>query len=280
VRRKLSRALLTGAAALLLLDYGRRRFRRAQLFTPDRQPLVSWNPEDYGLTRANTTPLWFDAARGVRLHGWYCRAEKPIASALYCHGNSGNLTTVAHVMPFLLRAGLNVLLFDYRGYGRSGGSPSLRGVMSDALAAAQLHDALRPPHLPSLVYGFSLGGAIAAQLLLRHPFDGIILQSTFTTLPDIARLSFPRLPVRLLSGHVFDTLSLVRSVDVPALIIHGTDDEVCPPAMAQQLHDACGTARKTLLLVAGGLHKDLFQRKDAGKVVDAIHDFAAVIASA
>jgi len=266
--------LVIGGAILLALDVGRRIFRRAQLFEPQREPVISWNPEDYGIPRERTEVLNFETDDGELLYGWYCRAKHPIASALYCHGNTGNLSNTAHVMPHLLDAGINVLLFDYRGFGRSSGSPSLSGIIDDGVTAARLHEKIRPKHIPSILYGYSLGGAIAAQIIRRHPFDGLILQSTFTNLPDIARVTFPRVPLHLVSGRLFDTLEVVRNLTVPALIIHGTTDEVCPSWMAQRLHDSCGAGEKKLILVDGGLHKDLFERDDAQTLVWEINRFA------
>jgi len=267
-------SLLIGGAILLALDVGRRIFRRSQLFEPQREPVISWNPEDYGIPRERTEVLSFETDDGELLYGWYCRAQHPIASALYCHGNTGNLSNTAHVMPHLLDAGINVLLFDYRGFGRSSGSPSLSGIIDDGVTAARLHEKIRPKHVPSILYGYSLGGAIAAQIIRRHPFDGLILQSPFTNLPDIARVTFPRVPLHLVSGRLFDTLEVVRNLTVPALIIHGTTDEVCPSWMAQQLHDSCGAGTKKLILVDGGLHKDLFERADAQTLVWEINRFA------
>jgi alpha-beta hydrolase superfamily lysophospholipase len=268
-------SLLIGGAILLALDVGRRLFRRAQLFEPERNPVKSWKPEDYGIPPERAEELWFETDDGEILYGWYCRSENPVASALYCHGNTGNLSNTAHVMPYLLDAGINVLLFDYRGFGRSTGSPSLSGIIDDGVTAARLHEQLRPKNLPSILYGYSLGGAIAAQIIRRHPFDGLILQSTFTNLPDIARVTFPRVPLHLVSGRLFDTIEVVRKLTVPVLVIHGKADEVCPFWMAQQLHDSCAASSKKLILVDGGLHKDLFERPDAQKLVAEINRFAA-----
>jgi len=267
-------SLLIGAAVILALDLGRRIFRRSQLFVPERNPVISWNPEDYGIPRERTEVLSFETDDGELLYGWYCRAEHPIASALYCHGNTGNLSNTAHVMPYLLDAGINVLLFDYRGFGRSTGWPTLSGIIDDGVTAARLHERIRPKNVPSILYGYSLGGAIAAQIIRRHPFDGLILQSTFTNLPDIARVTFPRIPLHLVSGRLFDTLEVVRDLTVPVLVIHGAADEVCPSWMAQQLHDAYAAAAKKLVLVEGGLHKDLFERPDAQNLVWEINRFA------
>jgi alpha-beta hydrolase superfamily lysophospholipase len=271
---ELASSLLIGGATVLALDLGRRLFRRSQLFCPEPNPVISWKPEDYGIPRERVEVLSFETDDGEELYGWYCRAKNPIASALYFHGNTGNLTNTAHVMPYLLDAGINILTFDYRGFGRSTGSPSLSGIIDDGITAARMHEKIRPKNVPSILYGYSLGGAIAAQVIRRHAFDGLILQSTFTNLPDMARVTFPRVPLHLVSGRLFDTLSFVRHVNVPTLIIHGAADEACPVWMAQQLHDACSAKSKTLMLIEGGLHKDLFERPDAQSLVWAINRFA------
>ena len=264
--------LLLGGAALVAFDVARRVFRHTQLFCPTREPVLSWDPEDYGLKRNRVDDCWFESDDGSILNGWYCHADNPIASALYFHGNTGNLTTIAAIIPHILVSGINVLIFDYRGFGRSSGIPSLHGVVADGLAAARFHDSLRPKDLPSILYGYSLGGAIAAQVIRHHPFDGLVLQSTFTNLPDITRASFPKVPLHLFSGTFFDTLSVVKKVKVPLLVVHGGADEVCPRWMADKMHDAC-CGPKRLLIVDGGLHKDLFER-DPDSVIRAINQWA------
>jgi len=262
-----------GGAAIVALDISRRLFRATRLFLPARDPVSTWNPEDYGIPRDQAEEVWIDTADGERLHGWYLRARNPIASSLYCHGNTGNLTNVAHLMPRLLNSGFNVLLWDYRGYGKSTGWASVGGVITDTIAAAQYHDAIRPRHLPSILFGFSLGGAIAAQVIQRYPFDGLILQSTFNTLPAITRVAFPGLPLHLLSGRAFDTTRALRTLHVPLLILHGTKDEACPCWMADVMYEACNGATKTILRVEGGLHKDLWERDPEG-MVNAVRSFA------
>src|SRR6185436_10712826 len=179
--------LLIGGA-LAGAEIGRRIFRRTQLFCPSREPLISWDPTDYGIRPGAVEERWFESPDGETLHGWYCRAEHPKASAVFCHGNTGNLTTSADVIPHLLNAGFNVLFFDYRGFGKSSGRASFGGVVSDGITASRFHEEIRPKDLPSILYGYSLGGAVAAQVIRRHPFDALILQSTFTNLRDLARV--------------------------------------------------------------------------------------------
>ena len=265
--------LIVGGAALAAVDVGRRIYRHTQIFCPERAPLRTWNPADYGIPDGAVEEHWIDTPDGEVLHAWYCRAEKPKASGLFCHGNTGNLTTSADVIPHLLNAGFSVLLFDYRGFGKSTGRPSYRGVISDGITAARFHDTIRPQEIPSILYGFSLGGAVAAQVIRRHPFDALILQSTFTSLPQITRVLFPRLPLHLFAGRLFDTISVVRKLEVPLLILHGTHDEVAPCWMAHEIHDAC-PAQKRIHCVDGGLHKDIFER-DPDALIWAVSQFIA-----
>lgn len=265
--------LLISGAAMIAADLGRRFYRHTQIFLPSPDPLISWEPADYGIPAGSVEEHWIDTPDGERLHAWYCRAESPRASALFCHGNTGNLTISAPIIPHLLHAGLNVLFFDYRGFGRSSGRASFNGVVADGITAARFHETLHPPDLPSVLYGYSLGGAIAAQVIRRHPFDALILQSTFTSLPQITRVLFPRLPMHLLAGNVFDTQSVVRRLEVPLLVLHGSDDEVIPCWMADDLYNACASPKR-LHRVEGALHKDLFER-DPDSLVWQISQFLA-----
>jgi uncharacterized protein len=274
-RKRFEHALpfLIGGLALAAFDIGRRIYRHTQIFCPDRNPTISWDPTDYGIPRGAVEEHWIDTPDGEVLHAWYCRSANPKASSVFCHGNTGNLTLSAHVIPHLLDAGFNVLFFDYRGFGKSTGIPTYRGVIADGVTAARFHDRIRPKHLPTVLYGFSLGGGVAAQVIRRHPFDGLILQSTFTSLPNITRVLFPRLPMHLFTGDLFNTLSVVRGLHVPLLVLHGTADEVIPCSMAHELFGACPT-QKRIHMIEEGLHKDLFVR-DPDSLIWAISQFIA-----
>lgn len=270
---KTGRRLLIAAAALAAFDLGRRLYRNSQLFEPLREPVKSWDPADYGIPAGAVDEHWIPTPDGETLHAWYCRAPEPKASGIFCHGNKANITLSADIIPHLLRAGLSILFFDYRGFGRSSGRPTVAGVLADAVTAARFHDTIRPPHLPSILYGFSLGGAIAAQVIRRHRFDALVLQSTFTTLSALTRVLYPRLPMHLLAGRLFDTLRVVRRLDVPLLVLHGSDDEVAPCAMAHALHDACPTL-KSIHRVDGGMHNDIWER-DPQALTGALSRFIA-----
>lgn len=265
--------IAAGGALLTAAEIARRVYRHTQLFLPSPEPVKSWNPADYGIPPGAVEEQWFETPDGEELYGWYCRSKKPIASALFCHGNTGNLTVSADIIPHLLDAGINVLFFDYRGFGKSTGTASINGVVSDGITAARFHHKIRPKNVPSILYGFSLGGAVAAQVIKRHPFDGLILQSTFTSLPDITRVLFPTIPLHLLAGNLFNTLSVVKRLTVPLLVIHGADDEVAPSWMAHELHHHCVAEKKAIHIVDAGMHKDLYIR-DRDSLVWTINRFA------
>jgi hypothetical protein len=270
--RQIAIPLIAGGAVIAAIDVARRIFRHTRLFCPSADPLRSWDPADYGIPRRDVQEHWFETADGELLYGWYCRSPRPVASAVFCHGNTGNLTTFADVIPHLLDAGVNVFYFDYRGFGKSSGIPSINGIISDGATAARFHDKIRPKGLPSILYGYSLGGAVAAQVIKRHPFDGLILQSTFTTLPKIVRVLFPRTPLHLFAGNLFDTVSVLRRLTIPLLVIHGDSDEVVPCSMAHELFDACSSPKK-IQIIDSGRHKDLWVR-DCDSMVWAINRFA------
>jgi alpha-beta hydrolase superfamily lysophospholipase len=267
---------LLGGAAVAALELGRRFYRQSQIFEPHRHPLRTWDPADYGIPPGVLEELWIDTPDGERLHAWYCRAPEEKASGVFCHGNTGNLTKSADVIPHLLKAGLSILFFDYRGFGKSSGRATYRGVIDDGVTAARFHDSIRPKHLPSILYGFSLGGAIAAQVIRRHRFDGLILQSTFTSLANLTRVMYPRAPMHLLAGGLFDTLRVIRTLDVPLLVMHGTADEVVPCSMSHEIFAACNT-RKHLHIVENALHKDMYER-EGDALVRSVSEFIAELA--
>ncbi|HWW62857.1 MAG TPA: alpha/beta fold hydrolase, partial [Thermoanaerobaculia bacterium] len=144
--------LLVGSAAIAAADIARRIFRHTQIFCPSPDPVKTWNPADYGIPDGAVEEVSFETPDGEELYGWYCRSEKPIASGVFCHGNTGNLTTTAEVIPHLLSAGFNVLFFDYRGFGKSTGIATFRGVISDGVTASRFHDRIRPKDLPTVLY--------------------------------------------------------------------------------------------------------------------------------
>ena len=174
---------------------------------------------------------------GVQLHAWFFPHPEPLASLLFCHGNAGNVSHRLENVAYLLQTGFQVLLFDYRGYGRSSGQPSEPGLYRDAAAAwAHLVGRAETMGVPRIVFGRSLGGAVAVDLATRVAADGLVIESTFTSVHALARLVFPAplpaLPVK------YDSLSKIGRLEVPLLVIHGEEDELIPIAEGRALFEA------------------------------------------
>lgn len=170
---------------------------------------------------------------GVELHAWYISHPQPLATLLFCHGNAGNVSHRLENAHYLYLTGFQVLLFDYRGYGHSSGQPSEAGLYRDAEAAWE-HLVARADTTgaPRVIFGRSLGGAVAVELATRlaaegvEAVNGLIVESTFTSIHTLARLMFPLplpdLPVR------YDSLAKIGRISMPLLAIHGEQDELIP----------------------------------------------------
>jgi uncharacterized protein len=210
-----------------------------------------------GAAAAPFEDRWLEATDGTRLHGWWIRAAPPRAGhVLLSHGNAGNLSDRAAHARLLAAAGLDVLLFDYRGYGRSAGRPSEAGTYSDARAARAA--LLREPgvHPERIVYlGESLGAAVALELAVEHPPVGLILQSAFTSVRDMARLHYPIVPSALVPD-AYPSLPLIRRLRAPLLVIHGERDDIVPADHGRALYEAAAEPKRMRLFPEAG-HNDL-----------------------
>lgn len=162
---------------------------------------------------------------GVRLHGWFfpAAADSPRRhlAVLHCHGNGGNISHRVEIADALLETGVNVLLFDYRGYGQSTGRPSEEGTYLDAQAAHAWLVGRGFAATNVIAFGESLGGGVATELAVREALGGLVLQSTFTSIPDVGAELFPFLPVRWLARIRYDTHAKLPGIHVPLLVLHG-----------------------------------------------------------
>jgi hypothetical protein len=195
------------------------------------------------------------------LHGWWVAAPNPRAKVvLYLHGNDGNVSTNMDGITLLRELGYSVFLIDYRGYGRSdGGFPSEQGVYRDAQSAWDYlvrERGMNPANL--VIYGHSLGGAIAIELALHHPeAAGLVVESSFTSIRDLARVEarFAVVPVGPFLNQRFDSIDKVGRLRLPVLYIHGKADEVVPFEMGKALYEATPAAR-SLVAVRAGRHEN------------------------
>jgi len=228
-------------------------FQDQMLFFPSRHLVAT--PADAGLA--------FDVARiqtedGETLHSWWIPADAAMSASsakpragpdgatskgtiLFFHGNAGNISGRVPIGKQLHNLGYNVLMVGYRGYGESTGSPSEEGFYRDAKAAwryATEKQGVAPSDV--ILLGRSLGGAPATWLATQVKPRALILESAFTSVPDVAAHHYPFLPARWLSRIQFDNLSRIRELDMPVVVIHGTEDEVVPFAHGRQLFEAAG----------------------------------------
>ncbi|MCB1749779.1 MAG: alpha/beta hydrolase [Gammaproteobacteria bacterium] len=205
--------------------------------------------------------LQLTASDGVRLHAWYLPAAGRGRTVLFLHGNAGHLSHRLPTLATLHALGHPVLALDYRGYGTSAGSPSEDGLARDAVAAWQW---LTGPHGLAaddvVIYGRSLGGAVAARLAAAVGPHALVLESTFTRLADLARERYPWVPVRWLLRMRFDSVAALAEVHCPVLVAHSPDDEVIPYAHGQAL---AAHARQGEFVTLRGAHDRAFRRAGA-----------------
>lgn len=202
-----------------------RWFEHRQVYFPSR----SFRGSAESLARP-WEDAYFQTADGQKINGWFfpARTNSPRAhlAVLLCHGNAGNIGDRLGLYEVLLAAGVNVFAFDYRGYGRSTGRPSESRTYLDAQAA---YDWLRIRGIAGaniIALGESLGGGVAGELAVRVPLRGLILQSTFTSIPDLGAELFPWLPVRTLSTIRYDTLAKLPRIRIPILVMHSRSDSL------------------------------------------------------
>ncbi len=203
--------------------------------------------------------VWATTSDGIRVHGWAMPpAGRDAAWLLYSHGNGGNVSLRPAGVAPLVHRGLGVLLYDYRGYGRSEGRPSEQGTYADG--EAMLAEAIRRAGDARRVvlYGESLGGGVSYELARRHPeLCGLITISTFTSIPDMVRVLYPIPGLSWLVRTRYDNLAKARDIRVPRLVIHGTDDELVPFRMGEALRDATSPPAE-FLAIRGAHHNDTF----------------------
>ena len=236
----------------LFLLYGALRFLEWKMIYFPRVEIEA-TPDVLGLKFEDITFITED---GVKLNGWWIPHAQARGTLIHCHGNAGNLGHRVELAARLHGLGVNVFLFDYRGYGKSRGWPSERGLACDARAAyefvrAQYEDAEDPP---ILLHGQSLGGAVAARLALEKKVRGLILESTFTFVPDMARQLYPGLPLHRLLATRYDTLDHVTHLALPLLIAHSPADELVPFEMGRRLYAAAAQPKQFVALDGG--HND------------------------
>ncbi len=248
-------AVLIGVGAgLILVVVGVRVLENRLIYFPPRYPEGFSRPENYGL---HVEDVWISTQDHVRLNAYYLPNPKSSKALLWFHGNAENIGYGLGHLKFLAGLGVNILALDYRGYGRSEGAPDEAGIYRDADAAYDYlvgtrH--LRPENI--ILYGHSLGGAVAIDLASRRQCGGLIVESSFTSAREMARRMF-RIPLlEYVPKSRFDSLRKIADVKAPVLVAHGTRDPVIPFSMGQRLFEAAPQP-KAFFPVEGAGHDDI-----------------------
>ena len=209
---------------------------------------------------------------GIRLGAWYFPVTGGGPAVLVCNGNGGDRSLRAELAAALNRAGLSVLLFDYRGYGGNPGRPTEDGLAADA-RAAQEWLAGQPDVDPNRIvyFGESLGAAVAVGLAVQRPPAALVLRSPFTSLPDVGAVHYPWLPVRRLLLDRYPSIDRIASVQSPVLVIAGDRDDIVPASLSKRLFDAADEPKRWLLVPGAG-HNDR-ELLDGRQMKDAIARF-------
>jgi len=227
-------------------------FQSHYVYYPER--ILVADPSSVGLYFENVS---FETSDRVELSGWFIPSGGARGVILFCHGNVGNISHRLESVQIFHRLGLDVFIFDYRGYGRSNGKPTEQGTYKDAEAAWWYLVETRQVNPDQIiVFGRSLGGAVASWLAQTHSPGALILESTFTSLPDIAATLYPYLPVRWLLRFEYNTAEYLGKVDCPVLIVHSHDDEIMPFSHGRQLFEVAGEPKRFLEI--SGTHNEGF----------------------
>lgn len=232
--------IAAGYAALVAAAF----FMADSLTFYPRKDLIA-TPSERGLEWVDVS---FKAGDGTPLHGWFVPGTGR-GTLLFCHGNAGNISHRLDSLEIFHRLGLSVFIFDYRGYGKSEGKPTEAGVYSDAEGAWRYlteERGVRPEEI--VIFGRSLGGAVAAWAAERYRPAGAILESTFTSLAEAGKRHFFFLPVGLIVGDSFNTLGRIGNINCPVLLASSPDDEIVPGGHGRILYEAAREPRQFLPL--------------------------------
>ena len=223
------------------------------IFFPEKE--LRGSPAQLGLSFEDVE---FQAGDGVRLHGWFVPGDGDI-TWIWFHGNAGNISDrLENLMLLHNHLGANIFLFDYRGYGRSGGRASEEGTYRDARGALDYVRSRQEVNPAKIVYfGRSLGAAVAAWLATQHSPHGLILESPFTSVKDMAKRAYPGLPLYLLVRTKYDSLARIGDVTCPVLVLHGDRDETVPFSHGKKLFDAANEPKR-FYSIAGAGHNDTY----------------------
>lgn len=210
------------------------------IFYPMRD--VHQVPSDWGM---NYDEITFTTSDGLQLNGWYVPRHDSKQVLLFFHGNAGNISHRRDSIEIFHRLGLNVFIIDYRGYGKSQGKPDEQGLHLDAKAAWRfLIEEKGFSANNIIIFGRSLGGAVAARLAAEVPARGLMLESTFTSAKDFAKSVFTILSRLVYLRYEFDVAENIQRVNYPVLVLHSPDDEIMPYKLGEKVYQAANQPKR------------------------------------
>lgn len=235
------RIIILAWVGLCLLIY----FRQSKMvFFPNTA--IDVYPRNAGLFFED---IFFRTQDRETLNGWFVPYSGAKITILMCHGNGGNISDRIWALQKLHAAGVNVFIFDYRGYGKSTGNPTESGLYLDARAAWDyLVIERKLPQSNIVIHGRSLGGAVACDLATNVEAGTLILEATFTSLPDIASRVYPYLPVQALCRFRFNTLNKIQLIHIPVLVAHSREDDLIPFSHAESIYQAANEPKSFFVL--------------------------------
>ncbi len=255
---RIARTVAVLVAAFILISFVARYMLildRIMIYFPERE--LAATPASVGLDYED---VYLTASDGTRVHGWHVPGHSEV-TLLWFHGNSGNIShRLDNILMLNQRLGVGILIIDYRGYGLSEGKPSERGLYMDAEAALDylVTDLGLDPEREIALLGRSLGAGVAVEMATRHRVRGVILESGFTSIREMADSSDSFLPipiVLMLFEARYDSISKIGRVESPVMILHGDRDDTVPYRMAEKLYGAANDP-KTLYPIRGASHND------------------------
>lgn len=241
--------LALGAALYMLAAAWLYFSQKRMLFFPRAEHVAA-----PGLIGMKYSDVYLTNRLGTRIHGWWVPRDGARYAVLFAHGNGGNVSHRLETIRIFHELGLSVMLYDYSGYGKSEGEPSEEGMYADARAAwgwLTREQEIAPERV--VLFGRSLGGAVTAHLAAELAGEGMrpagmVLESTFTSVPDMAAYTYPWMPVRPLVRYQYDSAEALESVNVPTLFAHSEDDEIVPYALGLRLYEGYAGPKSFLSL--------------------------------
>lgn len=223
------------------------------LFFPEKR--IYLTPKDFGYSFED---IYYTTVDGVKINAWFLPAGDDAPVIIFCHGNAGNISHRVQNSVLLVQRGISVFIFDYRGFGNSGGKITEEGLYLDALGAYDyLTGEMKVPVSRIVPFGRSMGGPVAVHLAAKHDFPCLILESTFTSLKDMVRSIYPKAGLDKLLTMKFNSEEKIKGVKSPVLFIHGDADDIVAYELGRGLFEAANEPKR-FYTIKGAMHNDTF----------------------